>query len=419
MSPSSLAVALALCLAAPSAGTGPTVVRQALPSPPTDVEAGSISGNGRFVAFVSIAKLLPEDGNTLHDIYVLDRQNDRITLETSGFDGQPSDGSSLRPRLSFDGRHLSFASSATNLVREADANDAQDVFLRDREARMTRRVSNGIDGGTANSSSDAPVVSGDGRIVVFQSTATNLVREPDANGNAHDIYVHRVADRTTTRVSLDDEGRQFASSYAPAVSADGQLVAFAAVPAGSSVHPRTPRAVHLRDVPAGRTRCISCVRVDGAEPKSAFGADVSADGRFVSFTIMNGSHARTDIAVHDRASSKTTLITRGSNAKSLRSRLSADGRYVVFESWASDLVCTLRCSAENLDNNLLPDVYRLDRQTGRFTRMSGADRIWWEPSVAPSTDATSGIVVFSSRQQHGPNDATVDFDLFVCSPACE
>jgi hypothetical protein len=72
-----------------------------------------------------------------------------------------------------------------------------------------------------------------------------------------------------------------------------------------------------------------------------------------------------------------------------------------------------------VDENLLPDVYRFDGRTGRFSRLSGSAGTWWVPSVAPAVDARGRTVTFSSSQPHGPQDESVDFDLYVCSPACE
>lgn len=414
-----LALSLGVCLGAVPGSGSNVVVRQALTNPPTEAEAGAISGDGRFVAFVSMAKLLPADGNVIHDIYVLDRQNDRITLESSAFDGKPADGSSIRPKLSFDGRYLSFDSSATNLTDEPDDNDKQDAFLRDRQIGVTRRVSTGIDGRSANGSSECAIISADGRMVVFQSSATNLVQGPDANGASPDVYMRRLDASGIVRVSVDNDGRQYSSSHAPAVSADGQLVAFVSTPAGASPGPGTSKAVQVRDTLAGSTTCISCARVVGRQPTSAFAPHLSADGRIVAFAAMTGSNGRSDIAVHDRTTGSTTLITRGANARSLRPRVSGTGRHVVFESWASNLICSRRCSDAALDDNLLSDVYRFDLETKQFARLSGSRQTWWAPSVAPSMDARGETVVFSSRQQYGPEDVTVDFDQYVCSPSCE
>jgi hypothetical protein len=80
---------------------------------------------------------------------------------------------------------------------------------------------------------------------------------------------------------------------------------------------------------------------------------------------------------------------------------------------ASDLSCRWPCQAGSVDENLLSDIYVLDRDTQRFTRVSGDGREWWTPSVGASLDGQGTVVVFSSRRPITPNDLTTDFDLFV------
>ena len=70
------------------------------------------------------------------------------------------------------------------------------------------------------------------------------------------------------------------------------------------------------------------------------------------------------------------------------------------------------------DDNVLPDVYVFDRETTGFSRVTGSEKTWWAPSVAPAVDGQGRTIVFSSRQPFGPEDDTVDFDLYVCTPKC-
>ncbi|MGH9373722.1 MAG: TolB family protein [Vicinamibacterales bacterium] len=418
------ALSLSLLVTAASDTAPPRLVlRQGLVHSPVPGDAGAISGDGRFVAVASLARLVNADVNDVHDIYVLDRKDHTLTLETVTPDGTPSDGSSAHPDLSDDGQYLVFDSSATNLAHVEDRNGKRDVFLRDRLTGTTTRLGTGTGGLEGNGSSEGPTISGDGRIVAFVSSATNLVDGDDANGVLSDVYLVRVATGLTTRASVDANGRQFDKGFAPSLSGDGRFVAFTAIPHAGSDR-RRPSAgwssgasVHVRDTVSGTITCISST---GKHRADAFAPQISDDGLVVFFTVQNRSDPqRTDIAVHDRALSVTTVITRHANARSGAPRPSADGRLVVFESWASDLLCARRCSEEDLDANLLPDVYLFDRGAGRFSRLSGARQGWWAPSRAPSIDARGETVVFSSRQPFGPEDVTVDFDLYVCGPACQ
>lgn len=419
-------VALGAFLSAASgANTGfdQVVLRQALSHPDASAARGAVSADGRFVAFVSMAQLLPADRNVVGDIYVLDRRTHAITLETSAADGGPSNGTSAHPQLSGDGRHLAFESMATNLTMGKDHNELQDVFVRDRVMGTTRRVSIGRLG-EPDGNSDSPAISGDGRFVAFASSATNLVMQEDANGLGADVYLFCLETGTTTRGGVDTAGRAYASAFAPRLSGDGRLVVFTATERAperaraGSAKLSGRKAVYFRDTTTAVTTCISCFETWRAQ--SAFAPDISADGRIVVFTLLTTPHPeRTHIVVYDRSASARTVITRHANARNAAPRISADGRWIVFESWASNLLCGKRCAEEDVDPNLLPDVYLFDRATGRSRRISGEHHSWWSPGRVPSIDANGRTVVFSSRQPFGPEDVTIDFDLYVCTPACD
>ncbi|MGH3659314.1 MAG: TolB family protein, partial [Micromonosporaceae bacterium] len=110
-----------------------------------------------------------------------------------------------QPSVSADGRYVAFTSSATNLVAN-DLNTVLDVFVRDRSAGTTERVSVSTNGFEGNNNSSQPSISADGRFVAFSSTATNLV-SGDTNGQA-DVFVHELGTGSTTRVSVVNGGAQ-------------------------------------------------------------------------------------------------------------------------------------------------------------------------------------------------------------------
>ena len=408
-----------------SSGEGPPgriVLRQGWPEKPSGIPAGSVSADGRHVAFVSAARLLPVDTNVVHDIYVLDRESQRLTLATIAYSGGASDGTALSPQLNADGRYLAFNSAATVLTLAPDRNEKDDVFLRDGVTGITSRVSVGPGRVDGNGQSTNPAISADGRRVVFQSTATNLVAGRDENGTASDVYLADLNAGALTRIGADPSGRQFARAFSPRISGNGRYVVFAALPSQSAAPSARTDAVaiprvYLHDLAAGTTVCVSCDRPPGSARLAAFAPDLDAEGRVVAFVIQS-TKARSDIALYDRASMTTTVITRRANARSAGPRLSGDGRVIAFESWASNLLCTGRCGSPDIDENLLPDVYLFDRTTGHFRRASGAGGAWWTPSIGPGIDGTGRVVIFSSREPFGPEDPTADFDLFVCSPVC-
>ena len=143
-------------------------------SEPSDSLRASVSADGQFVAFASRARLLPSDSNVVDDVYVFDRANGRLSLESRAADGSASNGSSGNPALSADGRLLVFASDSTNLTEVRDGNMSRDVFVRDRVAGVTRRISVSAAGHEADGISLDPAISSDGLVVAFASHATNL-----------------------------------------------------------------------------------------------------------------------------------------------------------------------------------------------------------------------------------------------------
>ena len=145
-----------------------------------------------------------------------------VSVDSAGTQGNEDSGG---PSLSADGRLVTFASSATNLV-PGDTNGAKDIFVRALDTGEMVRVSADSAGTQGNDSSFSPSLSADGQLVAFASDASNLVAG-DTNG-AEDIFVHNLATGQTARVSVDSAGIQGnGASFFPVISADGRSVTFA------------------------------------------------------------------------------------------------------------------------------------------------------------------------------------------------
>lgn len=140
--------------------------------------------------------------------------------------GVPGDNDSSQPAVSGNGRYVAFVSTAADLVR-GDTNGRSDVFVRDRKTGTTTRVSVAPDGAELAEGGYAPSISANGRYVAFSSQADNFVTG-DTN-QEYDVFLHDVRRGTLARVSVDSDGAQTAGddSYQPSVSANGRLVAFA------------------------------------------------------------------------------------------------------------------------------------------------------------------------------------------------
>ena len=232
--------------------------------PAAGSSASAISDNGRFVVFQSVASnLVAADTNGLTDVFVHDRDTDedgtydeageiatvRVSVTSAG--AQAVSGTSTEPAISDDGRFVVFQSSDGGLVT-GDTNGLTDVFVHDRDTDedgiydetgniSTVRVSVKSDGSQASGGiSSVPAVSGNGRLVVFQANASNLVTG-DTNGLT-DIFVHdRDADEdgvydeqgqsgavSTVRASVASDGTQGSggSSSVPAISENGRYAVF-------------------------------------------------------------------------------------------------------------------------------------------------------------------------------------------------
>ncbi|MDQ1506707.1 MAG: hypothetical protein QOD57_4434, partial [Actinomycetota bacterium] len=415
-------------LSAPADGTavGPAVT-----------EFPAISADGRTVAFVSAAPdLVTDDSNGMADVFVHDRatnQTARVSLGLSGAQPDGPSGTDSPPALSADGQIVAFASSAANLVT-GDNNGAGDVFVYDRGRKETTRVSVGQGGIEATGGeSYSPTVSADGRYVAFASDATNLVGAGDTN-SATDVFLYDRQAKTTTRLSLGPGAAQGDGiSYNPRISADGAVVAFTSA-ATNLVGGDTNAAenVFLRDVKADTTSRISTASGSGA---LAAPPSLSAEGRFVAYanaagTLVPGdTNGVTDVFVHDRKTGSTERVSVGSdgaegNRASDAPSISGDGRFVAFSSDATNLVPG--------DTNRKTDVFVRDRRLGTTTRVSLGDIPFnWDetlgrnrpasalqadrPSTLPSISGNGRFVAFQSAAANlaEVSDSNSAPDIFV------
>jgi hypothetical protein len=247
------------------------------------------SADGARVAFASLAEdLVPDDGNGISDVFVRDLAAGATLRASVATGGGEANGASSAPALAGGGQLVAFASDATNLAGP-DTNAARDVYLHDLASAATERVSVPAPGGSASGASDAPDVSDDGRFVAFESAAP-LVPE-DANGVV-DVYLRDRLAGTTERVSTASGGEEADDgSFAPSVSGDGAFVVFASlaanlvpgVPAGTNVY-RWNRL----------TGGVEWLSRGAAEGDTSLAPDASADGRDVAFSsdaslVMNDS----------------------------------------------------------------------------------------------------------------------------------
>ncbi len=240
------------------------------------VEALSLSGNGRFVAFDSSADdLVPGDSNGFFDVFVRDMNGSTIERISVTSNGEPTlDGNSKFPAITADGRFVAFVSAASQLG--PPTNTLGNVFVRDRIAGTTSRVTIGVGGAEPNGSSgfvgSRPSISDDGRWVLFGSEASNLV-VGDTNGRS-DIFLADRQDGSISRVSTDLNGGQL--SLAPSgatMSADGSRIVY-----GIRLTASDPLV--LFDRPSG-IRVMLNGDAEGQAHGRALQPSISANGNFV------------------------------------------------------------------------------------------------------------------------------------------
>jgi Tol biopolymer transport system component len=421
-------LAALLCVASSSTSIH-TLAQHDRLSKPMDPSSAAVSADGRYVAFASYASLVPADTNSRRDVYVLDRRDGRVTLESVTAAGGVGDVDSGHPRISGDGRWLVFETG----MPSPGARAVWDVVLRDRREGTVAVVSLAPGGARANGVSSRPAISQDGRVVAFSSTATNLVSGPDANGGGEDVYVFDAKDGALSRISVDVSGAQPAigTSVTPTTSADGRYIAFASTAdlerAGRDRKPLPGIFVRdrLTNVTTRVDRRPGQTQPDGSSWAPAMGAD----GRHVAFvsnatTLAAADGNRSpDVFLADLVSGSIELVSRNArsgspaNGPSGNPVLSADGRFVAFQSEASDMLCA-RCTTATEDINLLWDIFLLDRRAGTIARVSGdTTGGWMAPSTGPAVDGGADLVVFSSRHPIDASDTANDLDLFLCAAA--
>ena len=378
----------------------------------------SISANGRYVTFSSGASnLVSGDTNGYSDIFVHDRQSGETSRVSVASDGSQAVGYSVSPFISADGRYITFYSSASNLVA-GDTNEIEDVFVHDRQSGETSRVSVASDGAQTDYPSTVSSISADGRYVTFYSWATNLV--PGDTNEADDIFVHDRQTGETVRISVASDGAQADSGAGywgtrPTISADGRYVVFSSWASTLVVGDTNDRGdIFVHDRQTEETTRISVVS-DGAQANDlSWSPTISADGRYMAFAslasnlVAGDTNEVMDIFVHDRQTGETTRVSFASDGSQLNvwseyPTISADGRYVAFGIQGSDPYYNGR-------------IFIHDRQTGQTKPIPSGPQ-GFQPNGSlrePSISADGRAIAFdSSASNLVAGDTNGVMDVFV------
>ena len=309
--------------------------------------AVDIAAGGRYVTFLSEASnLVANDTNGRMDIFVHDLQSGATTLESVDSAGNQGDGDSLWPVLSADGRFVAYLSGATNLV-PGDTNGYTDVFVRDRLAGTTQRVSVSTTGMQGNGSCSHPAISQDGRAVAFTSYASNMVFN-DTNGQP-DVFVHSLGSAVTTRMSITAGGQQgFGGSYMGDFSGNGRFVAFSSPAAFAADDTNGVSDDYMKDRRTGALVRVSVGTGGFQADGPSYGISLSGDGRYVVFSgyasnlVPNDTNGNQDVFLRDLLMDTTTLLSVSTagvqgNGENAYAEVSNDGQATVFTSTGNNL----------------------------------------------------------------------------------
>jgi len=366
----------------------------------------AISGDGRYIAFWSEANnLVIGDTNTTRDIFVHDRetgQTERVSVASDGLQGNKGSGSYVTG-ISTNGRYVAYESYASNLVLD-DLNDRGDVFIHDRQTGQTTLVSKATDGTQGNDDSFWPSISADGRYVAFHSSANNLV--PGDTNNHLDVFVNDRIAGETTRISIANDGTQGDSgSWMPSISDDGRYVAFASWATNfASIDPVFSN-IYVHDQDTGQTELVS-VNSEGTQANDwSSRPSISGDGRFTAFqseasNLVNGdTNEVMDVYVHDIESGLTSRVSVASdgaqgNGISAIPAISTNGHFVAFSSNASNLVIGDIINAGH--------IYLYDRQTfnTELISLSSLQSIGNNGGWVPAISADGRFIAFDSNSNN-------------------
>ena len=344
-----------------------------------------------------------------------------------GFDY--ANAASWSPSISDDGRFVAFSSDANNLV-PGDNNGLRDIFVHDRLTGDFERINIGNNGEEPFYDSFDPVISGNGNVVVFQSQDSEMV---PVNNNIPKIFVYRRDTGTLSLASVDNFGVPANNnSYAPAVSDDGTVVSFWSRADNLDVSVQDTNNgydLFTHNLVTGVTQRVTYKTGGGQAEASDFFLSqkhgISADGRYLAYSssstdlVADDFNGLADIFIVDTVEQTTDRIvvhkpTGGveePSGYSLAPSISADGRYVVFDSPADNFVSE--------DKNFRADIFLYDRLAepkNRLTRISetadGTESN--RDSFDPTIHADGKLVAFITRATSlDPTDNDTKLDVFL------
>ena len=367
---------------------------------------GVVSGDGSLVAFNSVAtNLVAHDTNGVQDVFVRDVAGAKTRRVSVSSDGAQANGPSRIDDISSDGRFIVFRSAASNLVPR-DTNHHVDVFVRDLTAGTTRRVTNTRKGVQGKMDAGQASISANGDFVIFRESY-------GSSCGSYGVYVKNRLSGRLRLISRTSNGAPMCLFNTPCgrtgrvsggrISDDGQIATFQRLDKSSDC--TAAPVAFLRDRATGRTRALGGFSRE---------QDLSPSGRYVVFALVLPFQGQ-DLFLRDRLTKTTTQMT-GSTTKppsgfSSHARISDDGALVTFQSTASNLVSG---DTNKRTDVFLHDV--LGATTTRLSVTPVGNQLG-RMSNRPSISADGRFVAFdSSAGNIVTGDANQHRDVFLRGP---
>jgi uncharacterized delta-60 repeat protein len=352
--------------------------------------ANEISSDGRYLLYMTSAAMAG-DTNNVRDIYLKDLQTGTTTIVTTNSAGQLGNADPLGDlaRISTDNTHVSFTSYATNLVVN-DTNNLVDVFVKNLITGATTLVSSNSAGVQANTGGAVSSISANGRYVSFHSDATNL-SAADTNAN-FDVYLKDTTTGITTLVSSSASGIVGNGlSWYGSISADGNFVAFESDSTNLVSDSNFSTDIFVKNITTGAIQRVSTSSTGLESNGLSQNVSFSADGRYVVFEsaasnlVANDTNGSFDVFVKDLQTGAIQRVSTNSSNQQIfggsgQASISDNGRYVVFESDASNLIVG--------DTNNVTDIFIKDLLTGEV-------RIASSQSIPVQTSTETNAVLSS------------------------
>ena len=327
--------------------------------------------------------------------------------------GGVGSNSSQAPTISADGLRVAFISNSVNLVRP-DANNRDDVFVYFRASHKVALASVSSEGVQSNGRTSEAQIAGNGQSVAFVTDASNLV--PGVTDGSTQVYVRDLKHGTTVLASVGSSDQPVVGGLLGAISNSGRYVVF------DGFAPYQVSRVYVRDIVAGTTKLVSVGMGGKATDGASYGRSVSDDGRYVVFgsfatnVVPGDTNGSRDVFVRDMVENTTTLVTVGlggaiADSGSSGVGIAEGGRYVAFTSDAHNLVP----GNEVPSSGYHPELYLRDlkNRTTRLVSVTSAGK----PATYVAFSALSGdggtVAFLSNAPGIVPGDTNNNLDVFV------